>query len=181
VSRERPDLRAHADAAGRVTIVFSDIERYTELTERLGDVRTQAVLRAHNELLREQLAKFGGTEVKSQGDGFMLAFAAPAAAAECALAIRDAVAAHDFGTDVGRLHVRIGMHCGTVIREGDDFYGRTVIVAARVASEAVGDEVLVTDAVAGGIMSDAVTFEASREVELKGLPGRHRVHRAVWR
>jgi class 3 adenylate cyclase len=68
-----------------------------------------------------------------------------------------------------------------VIREGDDFYGRTVIVAARVASEAAGDEVLVTDAVAEAITSASVGFEASRDVELKGLPGRHRVHRAVWR
>jgi class 3 adenylate cyclase len=68
-----------------------------------------------------------------------------------------------------------------VIREGDDFYGRTVIVAARVASEAAGDEVLVTDAVVEGVPSDAVVFEAPREVSLKGLPGRHRVHRARWR
>jgi class 3 adenylate cyclase/tetratricopeptide (TPR) repeat protein len=181
VSREQPDLRANADATGRVTIAFSDIEGYTELTDRLGDVRTQAVLRAHNELLREQLARYGGTEVKSQGDGFMLAFADSVAAVECALTIRDAVAAHDFGADVGPLHVRIGMHCGMVIREGDDFYGRTVIVAARVANEADGEEVLVTDAVAEGAESDAIVFEASREVELKGLPGRHRVHRVRWR
>jgi len=99
----------------------------------------------------------------------------------CALAICDAVATHDFGTDVGSLLVRIGMHCGMVIREGDDFYGRTVIVAARVADEAAGNEVLVTDAVAEGAASEAVVFEASREVALKGLPGRHRVHRARWR
>ena len=71
------------------------------------------------------------------------------------------------------------MHIGTVIREGDDFYGRTVIMAARVASEADRDEVLVTDAVAERAASDpAITFEASRDVELKGLPGLHRVHRA---
>jgi len=181
VSREQPDLRAHADAAGRVTIVFSDLEGYTELTDRFGDVRTQAVLRAHNELLREQVATYGGTEVKSQGDGFMLAFAEVPTAVVCALAIRDAVAAHDFGTDVGSLHVRIGMHCGMVIREGDDFYGRTVIVAARVANEAEGDEVLVTDAVAESAGTDAVVFEQPREVALKGLPGPHRVHRARWR
>jgi class 3 adenylate cyclase len=181
VSREQPDLGAHADAAGRVTIVFSDLERYTELTDRLGDVRTQTVLRAHNELLRAQLATYGGTEVKSQGDGFMLAFADPAAAVGCALAIRDVVGAYDFGAEVGPLHVRIGMHCGMVIREGDDFYGRTVIVAARVANEAEGDEVLVTDAVVESVASASVMFEASREVALKGLPGRHRVHRARWR
>jgi len=181
VTREQPDLRAHADAAGRVTIAFSDLEGYTELTDRLGDVRTQGVLRVHNELLREQLATYGGTEVKSQGDGFMLAFADPTEAVVCALAIRDAVAAHDFGTDVGSLHVRIGMHCGMVIREGDDFYGRTVIMAARVASEAAGDEVLVTDTVLESTASDLVAFDASRDVALKGLPGRHRVHRARWR
>ena len=71
---------------------------------------------------------------------------------------------------------------GMVIREGDYFYGRTVIMAARVASEADSDEVLVTDAVAESAASeDAVMFEASRDVELKGLPGRHRVHRGGWR
>jgi class 3 adenylate cyclase len=161
--------------------VFSDLEGYTELTDRLGDVRTQAVLRVHNDLLRQQLATHGGTEVKSQGDGFMLAFADVTEAVVCALAIRDAVAAHDFGTDVGSLHVRIGMHCGMVIREGDDFYGRTVIMAARIASGADADEVLVTDAVVESAVADLVTFEASRDVELKGLPGRHRVHRARWR
>ena len=62
-----------------------------------------------------------------------------------------------------------------------DFYGRTVIMAARIASGADADEVLVTDAVVESAVADLVTFEASRDVELKGLPGRHRVHRARWR
>ena len=170
VSREQPDLRAHADAAGRVTIVFSDIERYTELTDRLGDVRTQAVLRAHNELLREQLASYGGTEVKSQGDGFMLAFAEPASAR----GVRAARSATRWPRTISvpasvACTCASACTCGMVIREGDDFYGRTVIVAARVASEAEGDEVLVTDAVAESAASaEAVMFEASREVGAEG-------------
>src|SRR5262249_49125325 len=72
VERERPDLRAQAAPDGTVTILFTDIEGSAALTERLGDRRTQEVLRTHNRLVREQVATHAGFEVKSQGDGFMV-------------------------------------------------------------------------------------------------------------
>ena len=74
---ERPDLRAHAAPDGTVAILFSDIEDSTVLTERLGDERWLEVLRSHNAIFREELARHEGFEVKSQGDGFMLAFPEP--------------------------------------------------------------------------------------------------------
>jgi tetratricopeptide (TPR) repeat protein len=74
VQRDRPDLRAHAAPDGTVTILFSDIEGSTEMTERLGDQQWLAVLREHNRIVREQVAAHGGFEVKAQGDGFMIAF-----------------------------------------------------------------------------------------------------------
>src|SRR5205807_10343417 len=132
----------HAAPDGRVAIVFSDIEGYTATTERLGDSRTQALLREHNAIVRREVRAHRGVEVKSQGDGFMLAFADPCDALACAVAIQHAVSAHDFSGEQVRL--RIGIHVGEVIREARDFYGRTVILAARVADQARGGEVLVT-------------------------------------
>jgi class 3 adenylate cyclase len=175
VSLERPDLRRHAAVDGRLTLCFSDIEGYTAMTDRLGDVRSQRVLRAHNEILRHELAANGGVEVKSQGDGFMLAFTDPAAAVRFALGMRTGIEGHAFEEDVGTMRVRVGVHTGVVLREGDDFFGRTVIVAARVADAADGGEILVTDDV-HATLGDAFRFGPPRDVELKGFPGTRRVH-----
>ena len=178
VKADRPDLRSQSAADGTVTILFSDIERYTEMTERLGDTRSQEVLRAHNTILRREVVIHGGNEVKSAGDGFMLAFADVADALACAIAIQRAIAASDMGGE--RIRVRIGMHTGAVIREDDDFFGRTVIVAARVAALARGGEVLATEEVRAATKSDGDTWGPSRETALKGLAGTHQVFAARW-
>ncbi len=174
VSTERPDLGLQPDGDGLVTLMFSDIEGYTELTERLGDARTQQVLREHNNIIRRAVASHRGTIVKSQGDGFMLAFSRVPDALACATAVESEVAAFDFGPDAGRVRVRIGIHVGEAIREGDDFFGRTVIVASRVAAAALGGEILVTED-ARKRAGDDVAFDESRELELKGLRGPQRV------
>jgi class 3 adenylate cyclase len=178
VKADRPDLRSQTAADGTVTILFSDIERYTEMTERLGDTRSQEVLRAHNAILRREVVIHGGNEVKSAGDGFMLAFADVEDALACAVAIQRAMAASDVGGE--RIRVRMGLHTGTVIREDDDFFGRTVIVAARVAALARGGEVLATEEVRAATKADDGTWGPGRETALKGLAGTHRVFAARW-
>ena len=177
VSLEQPDLRLHAAADGRVTIVFSDIEGYTATTERLGDQRTQALLREHNTIVRREVRAHRGVEVKSQGDGFMLAFSDPRDGVHCAVAIQRALSTHDF--DGERVRLRIGIHVGEVIREARDFYGRSVILAARVADQARGGEILVTPEVRAAV-ADAGCDEG-RIVSLKGLSGTHTVHAVAWR
>ena len=79
IEQERPDVRSYAAPDGSVTILFSDIESSTAMTERLGDERWLGVLRDHNAVFREKLGAFDGYEVKNQGDGFMLVFPSPAA------------------------------------------------------------------------------------------------------
>jgi class 3 adenylate cyclase len=175
VSIERPSLLAHRAADGRVSLLFSDIEGYSTLCERLGDVRTQELLRRHHAIVRGQVEAHKGTVVKSAGDGFMIVFAEVRPALRCALAVQSDIAVHDFGPDVGAVRVRMGLHIGEAIREEDDFYGRTVIVAARVAASASGGEILVTDA-ARDAVGDDVRFAEPREISLKGLSGTHRVH-----
>jgi tetratricopeptide (TPR) repeat protein len=90
VEREQPDLRSHAAPDGTVTILFSDIEGSTTMTERLGDRRMQEVLREHNAVIRRQARSHGGFEVKSMGDGFMLAFSSARRGLQCAIAIQHA-------------------------------------------------------------------------------------------
>ena len=116
ISSERPDIAAHAAPDGQVTILFSDIEDSTLMTERLGDERWLEVLRAHNSLFRRIVPTHGGYEVKNQGDGFMLVFPDSRRALECAVAIQRALAEGD-PVEGQRVRVRMGMHAGEAIRE----------------------------------------------------------------
>ena len=74
----------------------------------------------------------------------------------------------------------MGMHTGAVIREDDDFFGRTVIVAARVAAIARGGEILGTDEVRAATKDDDTTWGPTRDIALKGLSGTHPVSLARW-
>ncbi|HVF07135.1 MAG TPA: adenylate/guanylate cyclase domain-containing protein [Actinomycetota bacterium] len=176
VTSTRPDLSATSAADGTVTIVFTDIEDSTRLNGFLGDERWVEVLRAHNGVLQDATSEFGGSVVKNQGDGFMLAFPSSRAAIRCAIAIERGIAErfHDPGSPV---RVRIGIHVGEAVREADDFFGHAVAYAARIASAAAGGEIVVSSLVHElvGQASD-VRFGDARTVELKGIAGSHRIY-----
>jgi class 3 adenylate cyclase len=197
LEHERPDMRAHAAPDGTVAILFSDIEDSTVLTERLGDERWLQVLREHNAIFREQVARHGGYEVKSQGDGFMLAFPDPCEALECAIEVQRAFAERERdGSGVMRggaaaegeappvsFRVRMGLHTGEVISEDGDYFGKNVVLAARIAAQATGGEILVSEelrAAAAGENGNRLRFDEGHDLELKGLAGSHRVFRAEW-
>jgi len=183
VRRERPEIATHAAPDGTVTIMFSDIEDSTGLTERLGDQAWQELLRKHNALIREQIRAYGGYEVKTMGDGFMVAFQSAKKGLDCAMAIQRAFKSSPPLHDVergpgGEIRVRIGLHAGEAIKDGDDFYGKNVIMASRVAGKAGGGEILVSSLLRQLVESSVGrdTFGAPREVELKGLTGTHTVY-----
>src|SRR5205823_10375407 len=95
VSTDRPDLLAllpEAEAGSTVTVLFTDIVDSTSTAERIGDRRWLEVLQAHNALVRDELPRHGGVEVKSRGDGFMLAFAGARRGVLCAASIQRALA-----------------------------------------------------------------------------------------
>ena len=101
------------------------------MTERLGDRNAQEVLHIHNAIIRDQLTAHQGFEVKSEGDGFMVAFSSARRALESAIAIQKTLAAHNAENPGEPIKVRIGLHTGEAIKEGEDFFGKTVILAAR--------------------------------------------------
>ncbi len=177
---DKPDLRQHAAPNGTVTILFSDIEGSTAMTERLGDQRWLELLREHNAIVRKQVAAHEGFEVKSEGDGFMLAFGSARRALGCAADIQRAFAQRNESAEEP-IQVRIGLHTGEAIKEADDFYGKNVILAARIAGQAQGGEILVSSLLKELTESAGdIAFGEEREVELKGLSGRQRVFRVAW-
>jgi class 3 adenylate cyclase len=178
---KRPDLAPHAAPDGTVTLMFSDMEGFTAMTERLGDLEAREVIRAHNAIVREELAAHGGYEVELQGDGFLLAFSSSRDALRCAIAIQRAFAAHSERNPERTIRVRVGLHRGEVLKDADRFFGRTVILAARIAGQAEGGEILVSSHLKELTESTGdLGFGAAREVKLKGISETQRVHAVEW-
>jgi len=174
IQREQPDLSSTLAADGTVTIAFTDIVDSTVLTARLGDHAWLDVLRRHNAVIEDTTAAHGGTVVETQGDGSMLAFSSARRAVACARAIQREMGTA-FVDDSPPIRVRIGVHTGEALHEADRFFGTTVHYAARVASQALGGEVLVSNLVRELVAGPGIDFLESREVELKGLEGSHRL------
>ena len=125
---------------GSATLAFVDLSGFTALTEVHGDDEAIATATALQARIREVLGP-DDIFVKTIGDGVMLAFPSPARAIE---RLGEIMASGDVGT----LPIRAGAHHGPATRVGDDFYGHTVNVAARVAGHAAADELLVTSELA---------------------------------
>ena len=181
VAVERPNLSIHAASDGTVSILFSDIENSTALYDRLGNHRAQEIVRAHNSIVRAQIAAHRGREVKAMGDGFMVVFGSARRALQCAVAVQRAFAAYSRENPRFPISVRVGLHVGEAIRESGDFFGSAVIMAARIGSKAEGGEILVSsvfkEVIAG---ADEVPFDEGRQLPLKGFAGTIRVHRVLW-
>jgi class 3 adenylate cyclase len=167
---ERPDL-ARLAPSGKVAIVFSDIEESTALNERIGDRAWVRLIDSHDKLVRKLVKQHSGHVVKSQGDGFMIAFAQPEQAVRCSMAVQRSLRRRPNG-----IRVRIGIHTGKSVRRGDDLFGRNVAMAARVAAQADGGEILVSEVVRDALGDEDIAFDDGREVELKGFSGSHRLY-----
>jgi class 3 adenylate cyclase len=158
-----------------VTIIFTDIVDSTVLLGRLGDHVWVDLLRRHNAIIEECTAADGGTVVETQGDGSMLAFPSARRAVACAEAIQREIG-RAFADVSPPVVIRIGVHTGDALHQDDHFFGTTVHYAARVASQAHGGEILVSSVVHDLVARPGVNFHESREAELKGLDGRHRLY-----
>ena len=175
IQREQPDLSRSLAADGTVTIIFTDIVDSTVLISRLGDHAWLDLLRRHNAVIIDATAANGGTVVETQGDGSMLAFASARRAVACARAIQRGINGA-FADTSPPIRVRIGVHTGDALREADQFFGTAVHYAARVAGHALGGEVLVSNLVHDLVAGPGIDFTESRDVELKGIEGVHRLY-----
>jgi class 3 adenylate cyclase len=138
----------------------------------MGDRDWRALLDRHHDAVRALLRRYRGREVDTAGDGFLATFDGPARAVRCGQAICKAV------RSLG-LEVRTGVHTGEVEVAGDDVRGIAVHVGARIAALAGSSEVLVSRTVRDLVAGSGLAFEDAGAHELKGVPGRWEIYRAL--
>jgi class 3 adenylate cyclase/alpha-beta hydrolase superfamily lysophospholipase len=157
-------------AADRVlaTVLFTDISGSTERAAALGDRDWKSLLDRHDEVLRDVLARHGGVEVDTAGDGMLSTFDSPARAVRCASDMIEA-------TQATGLAIRAGVHTGEIERRGEGVAGIAVHIGARVAALAGGGEVLVSGTVPPLVVGSGLDFADRGDHELKGVPGTWRL------
>ncbi len=164
--RDAEDRRSGPQVS-RMTFMFTDIVGSTNLAEALGDGAWERLLRWHDDMLRGQVASGGGAIVNSTGDGFFAAFESARAGVHCAIAIQRALLEHRESTGFA-IRVRIGLHTAEANQRGNDYSGKGVHIAARVAALADGEEILAT-AETLAEAGDAVLASALRSTPVKGV------------
>jgi class 3 adenylate cyclase len=176
------ELRAAAElrsgpVQARKTFMFTDIVGSTNLAELLGNASWERLLRWHDDMLRELVAKGGGEVVNSTGDGFFVAFDSAGQGIACAIAIQRALAEHRQTTGFA-ISVRIGLHSAEANRRGDDYSGVGVHLAARVAALAGAGEIVATQETLADV-GDVVAVNA-RDASLKGVSATVGVASVAW-
>ncbi len=150
------------------TVLFTDIVRSSQRATEMGDRAWRTLLDAHDAVVRSQLLRHRGREIKTTGDGFLAIFDGPARAIRCACAVRDLLL--DLGLDV-----RSGLHTGEIETRGDDIVGIAVVIGQRVSSLAGAGEVMVSSTVKDLVAGSGLQFEERGEHELKGVLGTWRL------
>jgi class 3 adenylate cyclase len=145
------------------TVMFTDIVESTKRAAQLGDRQWRTLVDNHDRMVREQLTRFRGREIKSLGDGFLATFEGPARAVRCASSIVESICS--LGIDV-----RIGLHTGEVEWKDDDIGGIAVNTAARIAGIAGPRTTLVSSTVRDLVAGSGLRFEDRGLHALKGLP-----------
>ncbi|MDP9068693.1 MAG: protein kinase [Actinomycetota bacterium] len=180
VRREAPQLHPEA-GSGMVTMLFSDIEGSTAINEAVGDARWLEILHEHNRLFRAEVVAHHGYEVRSQGDGFFVTFIDPWDAVRCAVSVQRAFDDFRKANPAFPVQLRIGIHSGPVVADAGDVYGTNVNLAARIADQAAGGQILVSQRTHDLTRDSGVLFSDGREVQLKGLSRSHWIAPIEWR
>ncbi len=141
-------------------------------------------MREYERTVREALATHGGNEVKATGDGFMASFGSARGALECAIAVQKAFeveAAGGGAQDSAPLQVRIGLNAGEPVAEDGDLFGTAVNLAARIADQAEGGEILASNVVRELTAGKGFGFRDRGEKMLRGFEDPVHVYAVKWR
>ncbi|MFQ5478828.1 MAG: adenylate/guanylate cyclase domain-containing protein [Candidatus Binatia bacterium] len=130
-----------------LTILFTDIDDFTAITEKLGDEAAHSLVATHNRIVRRALRTNGGNEVKQTGDGIMAYFLSAARAIQCAIDVQAEVRELRSGPAGAPLRLAMGLNTGAPVFEDGDLYGNAVNRAARITDAARGDQIVVAEVV----------------------------------
>lgn len=167
------------------TIMFTDIEESTSITQRLGDAGAQEMLRKHNAIIRKAVSERDGSEIKHTGDGIMASFPSASGAVNAAIEIQKAFAAQNEAEGEAPVNVRIGINAGEPVAEKHpdgqgDLFGTSVIMASRIATLADGGEIFVSDVVRQLVAGKRYMFSDRGEQALRGFDDPVRVYEVRW-
>jgi class 3 adenylate cyclase/peroxiredoxin len=165
------------------TLLFTDLVGSTELYARLGDDAAEELRRRCFKRLRDAARAYEGREVKTLGDGLMLAFTSSVKALSCAIVMQQSVEHDDPQSAWRRLNLRIGVNVGEAIADDvDDFFGTAVVIAKRLCDHAQGGQVLVSETVRSLVGSrGGFTFRPLGPTRLKGLAEPVAAYEVGWR
>lgn len=150
------------------TVLFTDIVNSTVIATTLGDRQWHQLLDNHHHVVRREIERFQGREIKTTGDGFLVLFDGPSRAIRCAVATRDAVSHLN-------IKIRAGLHTGECIVGGEDISGVAVHIAARVLAQANPNEVVVSSTVKDLVVGSGIRFGDRGYQQLKGVDGEWRL------
>lgn len=163
-------------ALDTVTFLFADLRDYTSYIEARGDTAGAALVQSYRRLVRSEIARTSGREVKTEGDSFLVAFPSARQAIDCAVGVLRAAAAGSPQMPVG-----IGLHAGEPVMQDGDYIGSAVNVAARLCQHARAGELLVSDVVRGLLRtSDVPPMRERGGLVLKGIADPPRTYEVVW-
>jgi class 3 adenylate cyclase len=167
------DTQPGEGARVMATILFTDIVDSTVQARQKGDAAWKHTVTMQEDIVRTVLVRFGGREVETAGDSFLIAFDGAERAIRCGLALVDALAAI-------QVPIRVGIHSGEVAMSEEGVRGVAVHAAARILAEAGSGEVLVsgtTRDLAEG--AAGLAFESRGRFRLKGLERQHELFAAA--
>ena len=175
-----PGGAADARDPGIRTVLFTDIVESTLLTQTLGDDAAMELLQIHDSVVRDALKALNGREVKHTGDGIMASFVSAAAAVRCAAQIQRGLAQRAGEQSNHPVRVRIGGAAGEPVEHGNDIFGSTVQLAARLCSHAEPEQIVVSSVVADLCIGKGLMFRPLGEVSLKGFDRPVHAHSVEW-
>ena len=183
----RPSGLQHHDAShdtlheGAVTILVADVDDATATNERVRDRWTRSVPSVLHTALREQTAAHGGVEVAVAGAPFAAAFACARRAVLSAIALQRTLAGHAAERPEEPMRLRIALHTGAVIPEGTERFGKTGMLAVRIAAKAGGGEILVSAALQklAGSAGD-LRFGPGRTIEIEESADSFTAYEVCW-
>jgi class 3 adenylate cyclase len=161
------------------TILFTDIVGSTDMTQRLGDEIAMMIVRAHDRIVRESIARSDGTEVKHTGDGIMASFASASRAIDAAIAIQRGLSAHNSDAE-NPFHLKIGVSAGEPVTEADDLFGAAVQLAARACDRATAGCIYVSTAVRELLRGKTFVLEPRGPFDLKGFDEEVPLFEVMW-
>ena len=156
------------DSAVR-SIMFTDIVDSTAMTQALGDDAAMELVKAHDRIVRSALDEFDGREVKHLGDGIMASFVSAVCSVRCACRIQGEFARHRDEQPEIPLALKIGAAAGEPVEQGNDLFGSTVQLAARLCSEADAGQIVVSTGLAELCRGKGLQFDDLGSLALKGF------------